>query len=76
MTEAMPFLQKAILLSYAPRPFLQGVYFFGDPVPAGAGFAGACRRDNSSANINPAPHPPRSGFHHRFFSPSAGRSHQ
>ena len=21
MTEAMPFLQKAILLSYAPRPF-------------------------------------------------------
>lgn len=22
MTEAMPFLQKAILLSYAPRPFL------------------------------------------------------
>lgn len=27
MTEAMPFLQKAILLSYAPRPF-HGVCFF------------------------------------------------
>ena len=25
MTEAMPFLQKAILLSYAPRPFGQGL---------------------------------------------------
>ena len=24
MTEAMPFLQKAILLSYAPRSFLAG----------------------------------------------------
>ena len=24
MTEAMPFLQKAILLSYAPRPLGQG----------------------------------------------------
>lgn len=24
MTEAMPFLQKAILLSYAPRPFAGG----------------------------------------------------
>ena len=24
MTEAMPFLQKAILLSYDPRPFRQG----------------------------------------------------
>ena len=24
MTEAMPFLQKAILLSYDPRPFGQG----------------------------------------------------
>ena len=23
MTEAMPFLQKAILLSYAPRPFVR-----------------------------------------------------
>lgn len=27
MTEAMPFLQKAILLSYAPRPFAEGVLF-------------------------------------------------
>ena len=27
MTEAMPFLQKAILLSYAPRPFGRGVFF-------------------------------------------------
>lgn len=24
MTEAMPFLQKAILLSYDPRPFVRG----------------------------------------------------
>jgi len=31
MTEAMPFLQKAILLSYAPRPFRGGIistYFY------------------------------------------------
>lgn len=27
MTEAMPFLQKAILLSYAPRPFGCGFLF-------------------------------------------------
>jgi len=27
MTEAMPFLQKAILLSYAPRPFARGHFF-------------------------------------------------
>ena len=27
MTEAMPFLQKAILLSYAPRPFRRGRFF-------------------------------------------------
>ena len=27
MTEAMPFLQKAILLSYDPRPF-GGVHFY------------------------------------------------
>ena len=27
MTEAMPFLQKAILLSYAPRPFRGGLLF-------------------------------------------------
>jgi hypothetical protein len=26
MTEAMPFLQKAILLSYDPRPFVRGVF--------------------------------------------------
>ena len=26
MTEAMPFLQKAILLSYDPRPFGRGVF--------------------------------------------------
>ena len=28
MTEAMPFLQKAILLSYDPLPFWGGVFFF------------------------------------------------
>ena len=27
MTKAMPFLQKAILLSYDPRPFRQGELF-------------------------------------------------
>ena len=27
MTEAMPFLQKAILLSYDPRPFGGGVVY-------------------------------------------------
>lgn len=26
MTEAMPFLQKAILLSYDPRPFAPGAF--------------------------------------------------
>ena len=26
MTEAMPFLQKAILLSYAPRPLPRGYF--------------------------------------------------
>ena len=26
MTEAMPFLQKAILLSYDPRPFVRGFF--------------------------------------------------
>ena len=33
MTEAMPFLQKAILLSYDPRPFARGIFPFlsGDP---------------------------------------------
>ena len=28
MTEAMPFLQKAILLSYDPRPFSRGVVLY------------------------------------------------
>ena len=27
MTKAMPFLQKAILLSYDPRPLLRGMLF-------------------------------------------------
>ena len=30
MTEAMPFLQKAILLSYDPRPFIHGGFPFWD----------------------------------------------
>lgn len=29
MTKAMPFLQKAILLSYDPRRFCRGCCFFG-----------------------------------------------
>ena len=29
MTKAMPFLQKAILLSYDPRPFLPGRFRMG-----------------------------------------------
>ena len=33
MTEAMPFLQKAILLSYDPRP-LRGVFFHILPFPS------------------------------------------
>ena len=33
MTEAMPFLQKAILLSYAPRP-LAGGFFIGAALTA------------------------------------------
>lgn len=27
MTEAMPFLQKVILLSYDPRPFAPGIFY-------------------------------------------------
>ncbi len=27
MTKAMPFLQKAILLSYDPRPFVRGLFY-------------------------------------------------
>ena len=27
MTEAMPFLQKTILLSYDPRPYSRGYFF-------------------------------------------------
>ena len=30
MTEAMPFLQKAILLSYDPRPLGPGNFFWGN----------------------------------------------
>ena len=30
MTEAMPFLQKAILLSYAPRSFSEGFLLYPD----------------------------------------------
>ncbi|GEM_PF-6591488 len=29
MTEAMPFLQKAILLSYDPRPFTKAFFILG-----------------------------------------------
>ena len=41
MTEAMPFLQKTILLSYDPRPFRRGIFFLVAPgeskfIPAGA----------------------------------------
>lgn len=46
MTEAMPFLQKTILLSYDPRPFWRGDFFWSLPgsrslspigeIPAGA----------------------------------------
>lgn len=28
MTKAMPFLQKVILLSYDPRPFVPGFFLF------------------------------------------------
>ena len=35
MTEAMPFLQKAILLSYDPRPFAGG-FLFSAVFPFGA----------------------------------------
>ena len=31
MTEAMPFLQKTILLSYDPRSFFQGPFLFLSP---------------------------------------------
>ena len=39
MTEAMPFLQKAILLSYAPRP-LPGAFFLYWPSKTTPGSAG------------------------------------
>ena len=41
MTEAMPFLQKTILLSYDPRPFNPGFVFYCAKVfcdEAGVGF--------------------------------------
>ena len=31
MTEAMPFLQKAILLSYDPRPFVRDIFCYNQP---------------------------------------------
>ena len=36
MTEAMPFLQKAILLSYAPRPLAGGLLYAGVYCPSPA----------------------------------------
>lgn len=49
MTEAMPFLQKAILLSYDPRPFLVGVI-----VAFVYGYGGMFAAGNMSlANIYP-----------------------
>ena len=39
MTEAMPFLQKAILLSYDPRPFRQGAFS-----ALAAGLSAGCAR--------------------------------
>ena len=33
MTEAMPFLQKAILLSYAPRSFPAGLFVVSREMP-------------------------------------------
>ena len=36
-------------------PFFTGRIFFRRSGPDGGGFAGACRQDNSSANISPAP---------------------
>ena len=36
-------------------PFFTEGIFFRRSGPGGVGFAGACRRDNSSANISPAP---------------------
>lgn len=35
MTEAMPFLQKAILLSYAPRPFPRGCFYLTEQAETG-----------------------------------------
>ncbi len=41
MTEAMPFLQKAILLSYAPRPFAGGpIFHSGKILSLMCGFSG------------------------------------
>ena len=39
MTEAMPFLQKTILLSYDPRPFAGGCVFLPSIIQQGASHA-------------------------------------
>ena len=50
MTEAMPFLQKAILLSYDPRPFAEERFFvvMGESV----GLEGALRQTERYQLVN------------------------
>ena len=38
MTEAMPFLQKAILLSYDPRPLAGGIFLYSENLSSRPGF--------------------------------------
>ena len=55
MTEAMPFLQKAILLSYAPRPFCGGIFAGYRSVPKGrVRSAGCAAREGGRNHRTPA----------------------
>ena len=44
MTEAMPFLQKTILLSYDPRPFAESLFGSGRRIRTPGASAGSCAR--------------------------------
>ena len=52
MTEAMPFLQKAILLSYAPRPLAGGIFV--SPIHCAFRFAAALTIVITSSKTKPA----------------------
>ena len=50
MTEAMPFLQKTILLSYDPRPLVKGAFLCKDLIRYRKQKRKACRQRRSREN--------------------------